>query len=69
MFILSRAGCNYYYMRLLEDDVPPFHTLFLQWVIKLNNTNGDTIYAEFFEMYGIHFLKEEKFRSVCDIRT
>ena len=61
VFILSRAGCNYYYMRLLEDDAPPFHPLFLQWVIELNNTYDDTVYVDFLERYGTHFLKEVKF--------
>ena len=61
VFILSRAYCNYYYMRLLEDDAPPFHPLFLKWIVKLNKTNQDTDYVEFFEKYGTHFLKEVKF--------
>ena len=61
VFILSRASCNYYYMRLLEDDAPPFDPLFLDWVIKLNNTKDETVYVNFFERYGTHFLKEVKF--------
>ena len=61
VFILSRAGCNYYYMRLLEDDAPPFHPVFLKWIIKLNTTDQETVYIEFFEKYGTHFLKEVKF--------
>ena len=61
VFILSRASCNYYYMRLLEDDAPPFDPLFLEWVIKLNNTEDESVYVKFFERYGTHFLKEVKF--------
>ena len=61
VFIISRAGCNYYYMRLLEDDAPPFHPVFLKWIIKLNNTDQDSAYVDFFEKYGTHFLKEVKF--------
>ena len=61
VFILSKAGCNYYYMRLLEDDAPPFHPVFLKWIIKLNNTDQDTAYVDFFEKYGTHYLKEVKF--------
>ena len=61
VFILSRASCNYYYMRLLEDDAPPFDPLFLNWIIKLNNTDDETVYVNFFERYGTHFLKEVKF--------
>ena len=61
VFILSRASCNYYYMRLLEDDAPPFDPLFLQWINKLNNTDDESVYVEFFERYGTHFLKEVKF--------
>ena len=61
VFILSRASCNYYYMRLLEDDAPPFDLLFMDWIIKLNNTDDETVYVNFFERYGTHFLKEVKF--------
>ena len=61
VFILSRAHCNYYYMRLLEDDAPPFHPVFLKWIIKLNNTDQDTDFVDFFEKYGTHFLTEVKF--------
>ena len=61
VFILSKAGCNHYYMRLLEDDAPPFHPVFLKWIIKLNNTDQDTAYVDFFEKYGTHYLKEVKF--------
>ena len=61
VFILSRASCNYYYMRLLEDDAPPFDPLFMDWIIKLNNTDDETVYVNFFERYGTHFLKEVKF--------
>ena len=61
VYILSKASCNYYYMRLLEDDAPPFHPVFLKWILKLNNTNQDTVYVDFFERYGTHFLKEVQF--------
>ena len=59
--MLSRASRNYYYMRLLADDAPPFHPVFLKWILKLNNTKQDTDYVDFFERYGTHFLKEVKF--------
>ena len=61
VYILSRASCNYYYMRLLEDDAPPFHPVFLRWVLKLNDSKHDSDYVEFFDKYGTHFLKEVKF--------
>ena len=61
VFILSKASCNYYYMRLLEDDAPPFDPLFMEWIIKLNNTEDESVYVKFFERYGTHFLKEVKF--------
>ena len=61
VYILSRASCNYYYMRLLEDDAPPFHPVFLRWILKLNDSKHDSDYVEFFEKYGTHFLKEVKF--------
>ncbi|KAK7495008.1 hypothetical protein BaRGS_00013648 [Batillaria attramentaria] len=61
VFIISKASCNYYYVKLLEEDAPPFHPVFLKWVIKLNQTNDDNVYSQFFEKYGTHFLREAKF--------
>nr|KAG5691857.1 hypothetical protein BaRGS_033461 [Batillaria attramentaria] len=61
VYIISRASCNYYYMRLLERDAPPFHHVFLNWIVDLNRTDDDDVYMEFFENYGTHFLTEVKF--------
>ncbi|KAK7476541.1 hypothetical protein BaRGS_00032221 [Batillaria attramentaria] len=48
-------------MRLLERDAPPFHHVFLDWIMDLNRTDDDDVYMEFFENYGTHFLTEVKF--------
>ncbi|KAK7471703.1 hypothetical protein BaRGS_00035676 [Batillaria attramentaria] len=61
VFIISRASCNYYYMKLLQRDAPPFHPVFLDWIVELNQTEHDDVYIDFIENYGTHFLTEVKF--------
>nr|KAG5693580.1 hypothetical protein BaRGS_011705 [Batillaria attramentaria] len=61
VFIISRASCNYYYMKLLQRDAPPFHPVFLDWIVELNQTEHDDVYIDFIENYGTHFLSEVKF--------
>nr|KAG5693579.1 hypothetical protein BaRGS_011704 [Batillaria attramentaria] len=61
VLILSRATCNYYYMKLLQRDAPPFHPVFLNWILELDRTDNDDVYIDFIENYGTHFLKEVRF--------
>lgn len=61
VLILSRANCDYYHVKLLDDDAPPFSKPFLDWMTKLNKTDDGNVYLEFFRKFGTHFFKEMTF--------
>ncbi|KAK7477988.1 hypothetical protein BaRGS_00030746 [Batillaria attramentaria] len=61
VYIVSSASCDYYYMKLKEYDLPPFDSLFVEWILRLNNTDDDNTYLDFFANYGTHYIQEASF--------
>lgn len=54
-YIISTAKCNYYTSRLQDGDSPMFDASFLQWVRKLEKSDSDADFLDFFLKYGTHF--------------
>ncbi|XP_053396849.1 uncharacterized protein LOC123553325 [Mercenaria mercenaria] len=67
VYIISSAHCNYYFSKLITEEAPLFDNVFVKWIHKLNEThklnatNRDPVYFEFFETYGTHFPTEVTF--------
>ncbi|KAK7500479.1 hypothetical protein BaRGS_00008386 [Batillaria attramentaria] len=61
VLIISKANCDYYFMKLLPEYTPPFHPVFVKRVIKLNNSNDENDFIDFFDKFGTHFVNEVKF--------
>ncbi|CAC5373809.1 unnamed protein product [Mytilus coruscus] len=55
VFIFSTAKCMYYFSKLIPDTPPKFSDGFLSWVYKLNNSDVQQDYFDFFDTYGTHF--------------
>ena len=47
LFIVSKANCDYYYMKLLDDAKPDFDPTFKQWIVKLSGSQDDNDYLRF----------------------
>ncbi|PVD27823.1 hypothetical protein C0Q70_12997 [Pomacea canaliculata] len=58
VLIVSSASCSSYLVSLLHLQPPPFHSIFLQSVIQLNNTSDEHLYLEFLDTYGTHFVSQ-----------
>ncbi|CAG2212323.1 unnamed protein product [Mytilus edulis] len=54
--ILSTAKCNSYFSKLLEDNIPRFTESFITWINRLNNSESNAIYIDFYNRYGTHYL-------------
>ncbi|CAC5388372.1 unnamed protein product [Mytilus coruscus] len=53
--ILSTAKCIYYYTELIRENLPRFTEQFLTWVRKLDKTDDQQTYLDFFHRYGTHY--------------
>ncbi|PVD27819.1 hypothetical protein C0Q70_12993 [Pomacea canaliculata] len=60
VFIMSTASCSAYRVSLLQLEPPTFHSMFLEWILKLNNTNDENTYLEFLDTYGTHFVSQTR---------
>ncbi|XP_025102813.1 uncharacterized protein LOC112569286 isoform X1 [Pomacea canaliculata] len=58
VLIVSSVTCSSYLVSLLHLEPPPFHSMFLKWVLRLNNTSDEHLYLEFLDTYGTHFVSQ-----------
>ncbi|CAG2212325.1 unnamed protein product [Mytilus edulis] len=54
--ILSTAKCNYYFCKLLKEKLPQFTDSFITWVHRLNNSESNQTYLDFYHQFGTHYL-------------
>ena len=64
-YVLSKAGCSYYYTELVKNDPPPFQQAFIDWVKVLEQlTTSKDDYSRWFEFldtYGTHYVSYMEF--------
>ncbi|PVD27532.1 hypothetical protein C0Q70_12694 [Pomacea canaliculata] len=60
VLVVSTAVCSLYDLTLLLSEPPSFHPSFVDWMIKLNNTDNDDKYLEFLDTYGTHFVSRAR---------
>ncbi|PVD27694.1 hypothetical protein C0Q70_12865 [Pomacea canaliculata] len=61
VLVVSTALCSLYDLTLLLMEPPSFHSSFVDWIIKLNNTDDEDMYIEFLDTYGTHFVSRARF--------
>ncbi|PVD37369.1 hypothetical protein C0Q70_04368 [Pomacea canaliculata] len=61
VLVLSTAVCSIYHVKLLLWQPPSFHSSFVEWIIKLNNTDDEDMYLKFLDTYGTHFVSRARF--------
>ncbi|PVD27538.1 hypothetical protein C0Q70_12700 [Pomacea canaliculata] len=61
VLVLSTAVCSIYHVKLLLWQPPSFHSSFVDWIIKLNNTDDEDVYLKFLDTYGTHFVSRARF--------
>ncbi|XP_025091551.1 uncharacterized protein LOC112562485 [Pomacea canaliculata] len=61
VLVFSTAVCGIYHVKLLLSEPPSFHSSFVEWIIKLNNTNDEDMYLKFLDTYGTHFVSRARF--------
>lgn len=60
VFIMSTASCSAYRVSRLQLEPPTFHSMFLEWILRLNNTSDENTYLEFLDTYGTHFVSQAR---------
>ncbi|XP_025099155.1 uncharacterized protein LOC112566941 [Pomacea canaliculata] len=61
VLVFSTAVCSIYHVNLLLWELPSFRSSFLEWIIKLNNTDDEDMYLKFLDTYGTHFVSRARF--------
>ncbi|XP_025102347.1 uncharacterized protein LOC112568965 isoform X3 [Pomacea canaliculata] len=61
VLVLSTAVCSIYHVKLLLWEPPSFHSSFVDWIIKLNNTDDEDMFLKFLDTYGTHFVSRARF--------
>lgn len=59
VLVVSTATCSLYQVTHLQRK-PPFHPMFLEWVLRLNSTHDQDVYLEFVNTYGTHFVSRAR---------
>jgi len=55
VYVVSKATCNYYQSKIQDGKTPHFDPTFLHWINKLNTTDANGDYLDFFSKYGTHY--------------
>ncbi|PVD26905.1 hypothetical protein C0Q70_12053 [Pomacea canaliculata] len=59
VLVVSTATCSLYQVTHLQRR-PPFHPMFLEWILRLNSTHDKDVYLEFVNTYGTHFVSRAR---------
>ncbi|PVD27539.1 hypothetical protein C0Q70_12701 [Pomacea canaliculata] len=60
VLVVTTAVCSLYDLTLLLTEPPSFHSSFVDWMIKLNNTDDEDMYLKFIDTYGTHFVSRAR---------
>ncbi|XP_025102342.1 uncharacterized protein LOC112568964 isoform X1 [Pomacea canaliculata] len=60
VLVVSRATCSLYHVTHLLQKPLPLHPMFVDWVLRLNNTDDEDAYLQFIDTYGTHFVSRAR---------
>ncbi|PVD27543.1 hypothetical protein C0Q70_12705 [Pomacea canaliculata] len=60
VLVVSRATCSLHHVTHLLQKPLPLHPMFVDWVLRLNNTDDEDAYLQFIDTYGTHFVSRAR---------